>query len=116
MFTNCSGLAFFNTVSEDHDQAGLCHHVLVDVSVVTLKYHHCLLARNPLAHVALIVPSVVLSRFQRVQTWWPTALVAVIHQVIDDVRWAPRLIQGPSYHRLQKRPLFDLKVIRTLKE
>lgn len=56
---------------------------------------------NPPTNVAVIDPPIVLSRLQRAQSPWPSSLVAVLHQVVQDVRRTTRLGQRPLDHHLQ---------------
>ena len=92
-----------NTMSKYHDQAGLQYHVIRDVSVVTGHHYHCLLPLYPLTHVLFILSPVHLPGLQCLQSWWPSPLMCILHQFIDNVYWTSGLLQQVddplTYHK-----------------
>lgn len=42
-----------------------------------------------------------LSSLQRGQPGWPTPLMGILHQLVNNVRGTARLTQGPSDHSLR---------------
>lgn len=58
-----SNPTLLDAMSEDHNQARLHHDFLRHVTVVTWQHQHGLLARNTAAHVVIVDPPVILTRF-----------------------------------------------------
>lgn len=76
------------SVSEDHDESRLRHHVQGYVRVIALEHNYSLLAWNSFADVALVLAAVVLAGLEGAEAGGPTPLVTLLHQVLDDVRGA----------------------------
>lgn len=69
-------------MSKDHDQARLQDHILPHMLILTGHHHHCLLARDTLGNVVLIVAPVHLPRLESGQSLRPVTLVGVLDQVV----------------------------------
>lgn len=80
-----------NAMCENHHQSGLNHYILSHMGIVTAQNQHSLFARNPPAHVIIIDPSILLACFQRAQSPWPATLMAILHQIVENVRWTTGL-------------------------
>lgn len=64
LFDSCVRIRSLDAVREYHDQARVDHHVFAHVRIVAGQHEYCLFARHSLAHVALVVPPVILARLQ----------------------------------------------------
>lgn len=107
-------------MGEDHYKSRLNHHVFSHMQIIAVKHQYSLLTLikqtvsckltfceviqtwHPFAHIIFILSPVILSRLQRTQPRRPSTLVAVFHQIIQDVHWAPHFIQCPLDHSLQR--------------
>ena len=86
---------------KDHDQAGLQDHILAHMLILAGHHHHCLLARDPLGNVVLIVAPVHLPRLERGQSLRPVTLVGVLDQVVHDREGAAAVDEGAFDDRLE---------------
>lgn len=69
----------FDSMSKDHDQTRLGHHVVGHHEVVARQYDDRLFSGYSFAVVSVVMPPIVLACLQRRQPGRPVALVAVFN-------------------------------------